>query len=109
MKKIRQTLLFGDKEADILDKFAMRIAVSKADLMRKCLLYCWDNMIDVSDVKLPSENTKNIIDQCDVIKILKTYVQKVGKAENTKQLREIVGELKTELDLKQIKMEKEEK
>jgi hypothetical protein len=43
----------------------------------------------------------------DVAGILKTYSEKAIKAGSTKQLRQIVRELKAELDLRQIRMEQD--
>lgn len=43
----------------------------------------------------------------DVAGIMKTYSEKAIKAKSTKQLRQIVRELKQELDLRQIVMEGE--
>ena len=40
------------KEADILAEFAHNMGVSNPVLLQKCMIYCWENMIDVSDVKL---------------------------------------------------------
>ena len=44
------------------------------------------------------------MDNLDVSKVLKTYSEKARLAKNTAQLREIVKELKRELDLGKIKM-----
>ena len=41
----------------------------------------------------------------DVAGIMKTYSEKAVKAESTEQLRQIVRDLKKELDLRQIAME----
>lgn len=45
----------------------------------------------------------------DVAGILRTYSEKAAKARNTEKLREIVRDLKQELDLRKIKMEEAEK
>lgn len=44
----------------------------------------------------------------DVAGILRTYSEKAAKSRNTKKLREIIRELKQELDLRKIKMEAKE-
>ena len=43
----------------------------------------------------------------EVAGTLQTYTEKTAKASNTKHLREIVSELKRELDLRKIKMDEE--
>ncbi|MBP5431021.1 hypothetical protein [Ruminococcus sp.] len=45
----------------------------------------------------------------DVAGIMKTYSEKAVKAESTEQLRQIVRDLKKELDLRQIAMEGEKR
>lgn len=40
----------------------------------------------------------------DVAGVLRTYSEKAAKAKSTEQLREIVRDLKQELDLRKIKM-----
>lgn len=44
----------------------------------------------------------------DVAGILRTYAEKAQKAQNTKQLRRIVRELRQELDLRKIKIDVED-
>lgn len=41
----------------------------------------------------------------DVAGILRTYAEKAANAYNTQKLREVVSELKSELDLRKINME----
>lgn len=43
----------------------------------------------------------------DVAGVLQTYAEKASKARNTKHLREIITDLKHELDLRSIKMDKD--
>lgn len=38
--------------ARIIDEYAANMSVSKAALIQKCVLYCYNEMIDVSGVKL---------------------------------------------------------
>ena len=52
-KKIH--LCFKEKEAKIFNDYITKTKLSKTELIRKCMLYCWKEMIDVSKVKLPSE------------------------------------------------------
>ena len=53
----RCNLILKGKEADILNEFSANMNVSKNALLQKCLVYCYENMIDVSGVKL-SMNSK---------------------------------------------------
>lgn len=48
----RCNLVLRGKESDILDKFSDDLNISKNALLQKCLVYCYENMIDVSNVKL---------------------------------------------------------
>ena len=41
-------------EAAILSEYSQNLNISKNALLLKCLKYCYDNMIDVSNVKLSS-------------------------------------------------------
>lgn len=43
---------FRDREAAILAEFSANLRLSKNALIQKCVVYCYDNMIDVSGVKL---------------------------------------------------------
>lgn len=43
---------FRDREADILAEYSQNLNISKNSLLQKCLVYCYENMIDVSSVKL---------------------------------------------------------
>lgn len=40
------------KEAEILAKYSQNLGISKNALLQKCLVYCYNEMIDVSNVKL---------------------------------------------------------
>lgn len=44
----------------------------------------------------------------DVAGILRTYAEKASHARNTKKLRQIVRDVKQELDLRRVKMEDKE-
>jgi len=39
-------------EAAILTEYSQNLHISKNALLQKCLVYCYENMIDVSGVKL---------------------------------------------------------
>lgn len=41
-----------DKESTILAEFSANLGLSKNALLQKCLVYCYNEMIDVSGVKL---------------------------------------------------------
>ena len=43
-----------DKEAAILTEYSQNLNISKNALLQKCLVYCYENYIDVSNVKLSS-------------------------------------------------------
>ena len=43
---------FRDKEAAILTEYSQNLNISKNALLQKCLIYCYENYIDVSGVKL---------------------------------------------------------
>ena len=38
--------------ADIIAEFSANLGISKAALIQKCVVYCYEEMIDVSSVKL---------------------------------------------------------
>lgn len=38
--------------SDIIAEYADNMSISKAALIQKCVIYCYDNYIDVSAVKL---------------------------------------------------------
>ena len=40
------------KEAAILTEYSQNLNISKNALLQKCLIYCYENYIDVSGVKL---------------------------------------------------------
>lgn len=48
----RCNIKMRDKEAQILAEYSQNLNLSKNALMQKCLVYCYENMIDVSSVKL---------------------------------------------------------
>lgn len=48
----RCNLALRDKEAQILAEYSQNLSLSKNALIQKCLVYCYENMIDVSSVKL---------------------------------------------------------
>ena len=41
-----------EKEAAILAEYSQNLGISKNALLQKCLVYCYNEMIDVSSVKL---------------------------------------------------------
>lgn len=43
---------FRSKEAAILTEYSENLGISKNALLQKCLVYCYENYIDVSRVKL---------------------------------------------------------
>lgn len=45
---------FRDREAAILSEYSQNLGISKNSLLQKCLVYCYNEMIDVSGVKLSS-------------------------------------------------------
>lgn len=53
-KKKHINLRLKDKESKILDNYTLKTGLSKSELILKCMLYCWKEMIDVSDIKLSS-------------------------------------------------------
>lgn len=50
-----------DREARILSEYSQNLGISKNALLQKCLVYCYDNYIDVSSVKLstPDKSAQN--------------------------------------------------
>lgn len=48
----RCNIKMRDKEAQILAEYSQNLNLSKNALIQKCLVYCYENMIDVSSVKL---------------------------------------------------------
>ena len=54
----RCNLILKGKDADILNEFSSNLNISKNALLQKCLVYCYENMIDVSRVKLSTTNNK---------------------------------------------------
>lgn len=45
-------LYLKGKEAEILTEYSQNLGLSKNALLQKCLVYCYNEMIDVSGVKL---------------------------------------------------------
>lgn len=45
-------LRLRSKEAAILAEYSANLGISKNALLQKCLVYCYNEMIDVSSVKL---------------------------------------------------------
>lgn len=41
-----------DRESKILAEYSQNLGISKNALLQKCLVYCYQEMIDVSNVKL---------------------------------------------------------
>lgn len=50
----RVTLKLRKRENDILEQYSKNLNLSKNALLQKCMLYCFDQMIDISDIKLSS-------------------------------------------------------
>ena len=48
----RCNLKIRSKEAAILAEYSANLGISKNALLQKCLVYCYNEMIDVSSVKL---------------------------------------------------------
>lgn len=48
----RCNLKMRQKEAAILTEYSQNLNISKNALLQKCLVYCYENYIDVSGVKL---------------------------------------------------------
>lgn len=46
------TIQMRSPEAQILAEYSQNLNLSKNALIQKCLVYCYENMIDVSSVKL---------------------------------------------------------
>lgn len=51
-------LILKGKESEILNEYSSNLNLSKNALLQKCLVYCYENMIDVSRVKLSTPNKK---------------------------------------------------
>lgn len=51
-------LILKGKESAILNEYSSNLNISKNALLQKCLVYCYENMIDVSRVKLSTPNKK---------------------------------------------------
>ena len=41
-----------DRESRILSEYSQNLGISKNALLQKCLVYCYENYIDVSSIKL---------------------------------------------------------
>lgn len=50
----RVTLKLRKRENDILEEYCKNLHLSKNALLQKCMIYCFDQMIDISDIKLSS-------------------------------------------------------
>ena len=50
----RVTLKLRKKENDILEQYSKNLNISKNALLQKCMIYCYEEMIDISDIKLSS-------------------------------------------------------
>jgi len=48
----RCNLKMRSPEAAILSEYSQNLGISKNALLQKCLVYCYENYIDVSGVKL---------------------------------------------------------
>lgn len=48
----RCNMILRDREAQILAEYSENLGLSKNALLQKCLVYCYENYIDVSSVKL---------------------------------------------------------
>ena len=56
----RCTLQLRPPEAAILTEYSQNLGISKNALLKKCLVYCYNEMIDVSGVKLSTpDNSGN--------------------------------------------------
>ena len=57
----RCNLKLRDREARILTEYSQNLGISKNALLQKCLVYCYNNYIDVSHVKLstPDKSAQN--------------------------------------------------
>lgn len=56
---IRCNLQLRKKESDILTEFSQNLNISKNSLLQKCLVYCYNNMIDVSNITLSKAEDYN--------------------------------------------------
>lgn len=45
-------LRLKSKEAEILAEYSQNLGISKNALLQKCLVYCYNEMIDVSNIEL---------------------------------------------------------
>ena len=48
----RCNMILRDRESQILTDYSQNLGISKNSLLQKCLVYCYENYIDVSSVKL---------------------------------------------------------
>ncbi len=55
----RCNLKMRSPEAAILSEYSQNLGVSKNALLQKCLVYCYENYIDVSAVKLSTPDKSN--------------------------------------------------
>lgn len=52
----RCNMILRNREAEILAEYSHNLGISKNALLQKCLVYCYEEMIDVSSVKLSSSD-----------------------------------------------------
>ena len=54
-------LRLRDPESRILSEYSQNLGISKNALLQKCLVYCYENYMDVSRVKLstPDKSAQN--------------------------------------------------
>lgn len=45
-------IMLRKKESDILAEYSQNLGLSKNALLQKCLVYCYEEMIDVSKIEL---------------------------------------------------------
>ena len=45
-------IMLRKKESEILTEYIQNLGLSKNALLQKCLVYCYEEMIDVSNIKL---------------------------------------------------------
>ena len=45
-------IMLRKKESEILTEYSQNLGLSKNALLQKCLVYCYEEMIDVSNIKL---------------------------------------------------------
>lgn len=58
-KYIRCDIRIKKEISDIITEYSKSLDISKAALIQKCVLYCYENYIDVSGVKLSTLDKKD--------------------------------------------------